>query len=307
MPALSADRPTIGARPAADSGPAFFGRGVGGPAPPVVHALRFIEERLAEDLCLDDIAAAAGLSRFHLSRVFVAATGMPIMHYLRGRRLTEAARSLASGASDILSVALSWGYGSHEGFTRAFRNRFGITPERVRARGTLSDLNLTQALVTGNIHFVELAPPRVRYGERLLIAGMRQRYVGETNEAIPMLWREFARRIRELRDHVGAYTYGVHCNNDREGGFDYVAGAEVSSIDDLPADFVGVQLSPRKYAVFVHRGHISGIRATMYSVWTRYLPGSGFELLEAPDFECYTQAFNPRTGDGDVEIWIPIA
>ena len=55
------------------------------------------------------------------------------MRYLRARRLSVAARALVNGVPDIFSVALDVGYGSHEAFTRAFRERFGVTPESVRA------------------------------------------------------------------------------------------------------------------------------------------------------------------------------
>lgn len=56
------------------------------------------------------------------------------MQYVRERRLTEAARTSANGAPDILNVALNAGCNSHEAFTRAFRDHFGITPEALRAR-----------------------------------------------------------------------------------------------------------------------------------------------------------------------------
>ena len=46
------------------------------------------------------------------------------MRYVRGRRLTEAARSLANGAPDILSVALEAGYGSHAALMKHSRARF---------------------------------------------------------------------------------------------------------------------------------------------------------------------------------------
>ena len=58
------------------------------------------------------------------------------------RRLSEAARVLANGSPDILTVALDFGYGSHEAFTRAFRDQFGMTPESVRAQGHLDNVNL---------------------------------------------------------------------------------------------------------------------------------------------------------------------
>ncbi|MDO8351933.1 MAG: AraC family transcriptional regulator, partial [Aestuariivirga sp.] len=104
---------------------------------PVGKALGYIESHFNEAISLDDIAGVAGVSRFHMSRAFSVATGQSILAYIRGRRLTEAARKLASGAPDILSVALEASYNSHEAFTRAFGLQFGVTPETLRSRGTL--------------------------------------------------------------------------------------------------------------------------------------------------------------------------
>jgi len=107
---------------------------------PAQKALWYIESHLGKALTLDEIAAVAGISRFHMVRAFAAATGCSVMRYVRARRLTEAARALAAGAPDILSLALDADYGSHEAFTRAFRDHFGITPEAVRAATCLDHL-----------------------------------------------------------------------------------------------------------------------------------------------------------------------
>src|ERR1700744_3665787 len=104
---------------------------------PAQKALWYIESHLASELTLDEISGVAGVSRFHMVRAFAAATGFWWMLYVRTRRLSEAARSLASGAPDILNVALDADYGSHEAFTRAFRDHFGVTPEAVRAARSL--------------------------------------------------------------------------------------------------------------------------------------------------------------------------
>jgi AraC-like DNA-binding protein len=60
---------------------------------PAQKALWFIESHLAGALSLDEIAGVAGISRFHMVRAFAAATGLPVMRYVRVRRLTEAARA----------------------------------------------------------------------------------------------------------------------------------------------------------------------------------------------------------------------
>src|ERR1700712_4825355 len=101
---------------------------------PVDRAIWFIESHLTDDLTLTRIAAIAGVSRYHMVRAFGVTTGRGVMGYVRARRLTKAAHVLADGAPDILMVALDAGYGSHEAFTRAFRDRFGLTPEALRGR-----------------------------------------------------------------------------------------------------------------------------------------------------------------------------
>src|SRR4051812_20074291 len=111
---------------------------------PAQKALWFIESHLASELSLDEVAAMAGISRFHMVRAFAAATGVSVMRYVRARRLSEAAKALANGAPDILAVALDTDYGSHEAFTRAFRDHFGVTPEAVRDSAHLDNLQLQE-------------------------------------------------------------------------------------------------------------------------------------------------------------------
>src|SRR6201986_4361623 len=114
---------------------------------PAQKALWYIESHLASELTLDEISGVAGVSRFHLVRAFAAATGFSVMRYVRARRLSEAAHALASGAPDILTLALDADYGSHEAFTRAFRDHFGVPPETVRATTCLDTLRLQEAIL----------------------------------------------------------------------------------------------------------------------------------------------------------------
>jgi AraC family transcriptional regulator len=100
---------------------------------PAQKALWFIESRLAGALTLDEVAAIAGVSRFHLVRAFAAATGLSVMRYVRARRLSEAARTLANGAPDILSVVLEADYGSHGAFTGGRCAEFRTLQRKLRS------------------------------------------------------------------------------------------------------------------------------------------------------------------------------
>jgi AraC family transcriptional regulator len=274
---------------------------------PVGKALWFVENRFAQEISLDEIAAVSGVSRYHLCRAFGAATGRSVMRYVRGRRLTEAARALADGAPDILAVALDWGYGSHEAFTRAFRDQFGITPELVRAGRDLATLQLVEPLRMHKTMTRTLEPPRFVDGESLLIAGLSGRFTFESSAGIPALWQRLVPHLGHLPGQVGDVTYGVCCNNDDAGGsFEYIAGVAVTSFDALPAEFARIRIPKQRYAVFTHRDHISTIQSTFQAIWSDWLPASGRQASDGPSFERYDAAFDPRTGTGAVEIWVPL-
>jgi AraC family transcriptional regulator len=268
-------------------------------------ALWYIETHLAEEIGLDEVAAACGVSRFHLTRAFGAATGYSIMRYLRVRRLSEAARSLSAGGGDILAVALDAGYGSHEAFTRAFRDQFGLTPEAVRGQRHVNNLALVEPIKMDETPLAVLDPPRFEDGKPLLIAGLSQRYTWETNTGIPAQWQRFAPHIGHIPGQVGSTTYGVCCSSDGEGNFDYICGVEVSDFSDVPAEFARIRIAPQRYVVFSHRDHISTLRRTVFTIWNKWLPESGHEVADAPDFERY-QDFDGERGTGTIEIWVPL-
>ena len=273
---------------------------------PAQKALWFIEGHLADELTLDDIASIGGISRFHMVRAFAAATGLSVMRYVRARRLTEAARALAGGAPDILALALEADYGSHEAFTRAFRNHFGVTPEAVRSSTRLDNLKLQEPIVMDSTALDKLPTPRFETGKPLFIAGIGERYTWETGAAIPGQWQRFHQSVANFPGRIGQVAYGVCCNADDAGNFDYIAGVEVSDFSDLPREFSRVRIPEQKYAVFAHGDHISTIRRTITAIWNEWLPASGLKVADAPNFERYGENFDPLTGNGGFEIWVPV-
>lgn len=272
----------------------------------VAKALWYIESHFAEEISLDDVAATGDVSRFHMSRAFGLATGRSVMRYVRGRRLTEAARSLSRGAPDILEVALDAGYASHEAFTRAFRDQFGVTPEAVRSRGDLNDLELVEPMTMTEAMKMELEEPRREHSGQLLIAGLRARYSNETIAGIPMQWQRFGPYIGNISRRVGRMAYGVCCDFDETGHYDYVCGVAVSGVSELPPELSSVRIPAQNYLVFRHHGHISGIPMTWRMIMEQWLPASGHRIADTPNFERYSEDFDAGTGLGGVEIWIPI-
>jgi len=273
---------------------------------PAQKALWYIESHLAGRLTLDEISEVAGVSRFHLVRAFAAATGFPVMRYVRVRRLSEAARALAAGAPDILEVALDAEYGSHEAFTRAFREHFGMTPETVRARTCVDKLRLQEPILMDSTALENIVPVRFETGKAMLVAGVGERIIQHNGAGIPSLWQRFHQYVQNFPGRIGEVAFGVCCNSDDAGNFDYIAGVEVADFSDLPRELARVRIPEQRYAVFAHGDHISTIRRTVNTIWNHWLPSSGFKAADAPNFERYDEKFDPVTGDGGLEIWVPI-
>lgn len=93
----------------------------------VRRAIEHIHACFAEPIEVEDIAAASGTSRFHLSRLFKTAVGRSPYQYLLEVRLDEAARLLRRGRP-VTDAAFSAGFSDLSRFARMFHRRFGVLP-----------------------------------------------------------------------------------------------------------------------------------------------------------------------------------
>ncbi len=219
----------------------------------------------------------------------------------------SSAPSLAAGAPDILAVALDTGYGSHEAFTRAFRQHFGLTPDQVREQADIGGLTLLEPInmdVT-NTTTATIAPPRIERQDALLIFGLGQRY-HRSNAGIPSQWDRFVPHLGNIPGQIGRVTYGVICNTDDAGSCDYICGVQVNEFPAHPAEFTQLRIPPQTYAVFAHGDHVSAISSTWKAIWNHGLSSAGYEASDGPAFERYGDTFDGRTGHGGLEIWVPI-
>lgn len=272
---------------------------------PIGKAIWYIESHFRGDVTLDDVADAAGVSRYHLSRAFPATVGQSLTRYMRGRRLSEAARALSDGAEDILTLALDTGYGSHEAFTRAFGDHFGRTPEAVRAQG-LAGLHLQEPLRMDDTTDLRLAGPSIETHRAFRVVGLSERYAMHDIAGIPAQWQRFVPHMLTLIGNKPRQTtYGI-CTNTDDSGMDYMCGIEVPNFDGVPNELARLSIAEHLYARFAHSGHITQIKRMWQTVLNEWLPSSGYELAQAPDFERYGADFNPMRGEGLLEIFVPV-
>jgi AraC family transcriptional regulator len=96
------------------------------------RVLAYVEEHLAEEIAVADLANVACLSIFHFTRAFAATMGVPPHRYVSQRRLENAKAMIATGRASLGEIALDSRFSSQSSFTRAFRRAAGVTPAEYR-------------------------------------------------------------------------------------------------------------------------------------------------------------------------------
>jgi AraC family transcriptional regulator len=276
---------------------------------PLERAMSHLEARAHEALSLDELAEVAGVSAYHFVRQFSARFGQSPMAFARARRLGLAARRLGGDAPvSLVELAFDVGFESQEGFTRAFKPAFGVSPGRYRRRAaTPSTENPAMSEVTTPLRLRQEAKPRSEAGFRVVgFSGV----FDDTNKAgIPKLWERLAIRL-PLPGQVSHRTFGVCWGDGHGGDLHYLAGALLQPGAPIPEGLEAMDVPAQTYLVF--RQSLEGaelhpqMQAATKEIWGQRLPKSGYKLARGPDLEVYPDHFEPGVPDSWVEWWIPV-
>lgn len=146
----------------------------------------------------------------------------------------------------------------------------------------------------------------LRERKRIFLGGLSERFSPESKVGIPALWQRFTAQLANIPDKVGHTAYGVCYHGDERGNFDYLCGVEVTPSSELPPGMRQLQIPKQRYAVFHQPGHISRVGPTWDTLWNRWRSGWGERLSDQPAFERYDEKFDPASGRGGFEIWMPV-
>lgn len=245
----------------------------------ILKAQQALADRLDDDVTPAELAAAAHFSVHHFHRIFRARLGETVMQHVRRLRLERAARRIKTSSTGLLEIAIEAGYDSHEAFTRAFADRFCITPSEYREQPSarLAAWELVRDDQARARVFVDTRPAL-----RMAYRRHRGGYAGiEPFWASLMQWGA----ERGLHDF-----YGV-CPDDPEVTPEPLLRFDACVI--VPADFepddsvaIG-EIPGGTYAVGIHVGPFSRLAETYLDVIGRWFPTSGYELAPAAVVEHY--------------------
>lgn len=286
----------------------------------IQRSIDFIESHLGERITVEDLAAREGFSACHYYRVFSAYVGMPVMGFVRQRRLQHAASRLARGGR-ILDIALELGFESHAGFTHAFQKAYGSPPERYRIHASPHtphpvSLAAQQAYnLKGGINM----EPRIVSRPAFKVAGYVLRTTsqdGENKRAIPAFWQDYMMNhcewLHKALTPVSHAEYGLCMDMDTETGeFNYVIGLEVPDGADLPDGLYTTTVPAATYAIFTTppsdgEGFKDSIQNYWSFIYEQWFPESGYEYAPlCADYELYDERCMSEKAK-QIDIAIPV-
>lgn len=273
----------------------------------------WIEQQLDEPLTLARIAAWAGLSPYHFSRLFTARMGRSVMAHVRGRRLVRGAwRLCAEPDLKLVELAFDCGFESQEAFTRAFKRVFGVSPGRFRSGFAVEPIEGQYPMNAPATPVLPVVPlPGLTTLPAFRIAGPARRLDEARKVEIPQLWSRLIGALPFKGQTPSWATYGVVSSLDpSDGCFQYLAGVAVEPGCVPPPGFTTMAIPAATYAVF--RITLNGsavhpqVKQAMASVWGELIPASGLKVVDGPDFELYDGRFDPLKAGSVIDFYVPV-
>jgi AraC family transcriptional regulator len=95
--------------------------------------INYIDLRLDQKLCTDDLSKLLGMSAYHFHRLFTSSVGVSPHQYLIDRRIQKAKKFLKTTKLEISEIAILTGFSTSSHLISTFQRRLSITPEQFRA------------------------------------------------------------------------------------------------------------------------------------------------------------------------------
>lgn len=270
------------------------------------RVIDLINENLANNISLRDVAAAANISAFHFHRIFKAFIGESLGAFVLRLRMEKAAHLLQNSALNLTQVAERTGYASHYALSKAFKKHFGIPPSAFKNINSYFSQNFTAErpnLTEVDPDIKELKETRLLYIRIIAPYGSETEY----DNAWKKLWKYAASKLllTQNSDYIGLSFDNPSITRQEKCRF--YACVSIESEIKPEAEFGIYKLKAGTYAVFTHKGAYAGLNDLYFSIYRKWLPASGYRLRNAMPFEKYVN--DPgRFPENELitEIYIPI-
>lgn len=288
----------------------------------IQKTLDYIDSHIMEKITVEELAKIAGFSTYHFYKVFNSFVSMPVMEYITRRKLQYALYDLSTGQK-VLDIALTYGFETHAGFTKAFKKSFGYPPSFYRIHAPIGplkriDLKKLKENKTGGI----IMQPKIIQRNSFKIVGYEFKTTLRNNahsRDIPAFWDQCNIEGKEAKLYETQFPprhgeYGICVNTNMETDeFSYILGVEVHNFNHAMVDMYTLDVPSATYAVFTtpsveDRDFVDSIQGTWNYILEEWFPTSGYEIDDTKfDFEFYDERCHPwEYSKFSMEIYVPI-
>lgn len=234
----------------------------------IQKTLNHIEEQISEEIKIEELAEIAELSLFYYQRLFTRLVKKPVREYIKLRRLARACGVLRNKQKRILDIAIDYGFSSHETFTRAFKDTYGITPAEYRNKSISldnfdkPDLMLNYIMIDEGVPLISegmvLEINRKTLNEPINFLGVKDYFSFKSGKMLgerpsvsepAVIWNMFFRVHKDIPCIPKGRIIGVTYHGDAPEGYStYFIGAETER-GTKDSRFVNWELPVREYVV----------------------------------------------------------
>lgn len=273
-------------------------------------AIEYIEEKIknSEEITNKDIADVCGYEQHYCSKIFQKYANMNIQEYIKKRKMSYAFGDLITSKKNILEIAEKYLY-SADGFTKAFKNVFGITPMQLKHKEKVESISDNFM----NSIYIEDYSKYISEPKDFIIKEMEEmKFIGISDldlfsGSIQTIENEFE-NMAIINENGKMFELYYYLDNERTAP-DTFYGNYYSPFGYYPEDFEIIKVPKQKWAIFNADGInkdiiISAIKSYFYNEWIKkhkeYELDDNYEIA----FECYNhEYFDSITR---CEVWFPI-
>jgi len=274
----------------------------------IKRVLRYLEQNLAQDVCLQQLADIACYSSFHFHRLFKARVGEGVYAYKKRLLLERAVKQLCYSKESIIKIALDAGYQDQAAFNKAFQKHFDTSPSLVRqSRRQVSAL--TQQPINKEIKMQAVEVINIE-----AIDVISARATGPYQQAAEQAWGAimgFAYSNRLMQKDTK--SIGISYDDPNVTQAELIRYEACLTLDVDISQYPELErktLAGGKYARLLHKGSYQQLPQSYAYILNQWLLSQDkLELRHEPCFEIYLNRDPRRTKPENLrtEIYVPIA